>query len=240
MRTPALRPVAVVPPLERDALAAHPALAPFLVQPGRHLAPRPPAPTGLASLDALLGGGFPRGRISELVGPRTSGRTRALLQTLASATAGGALVALVDVTDSLDPASACALGVRLPQLLWVRCGGRVVTGLRAADVIVRGGGFGVVAVDLGDCPPWTLARVPAAAFVRLQRVVEATPTALLVAGSRRVAGSLAATAVTLARGRVAWARGGPGLLAGLTAEARLARSRERAPGASVRLAWIVP
>ena len=228
--------------VEPVGLPALPALAPFVVQPGRLLARRPPAPTGLGPLDGLLGGGFPRGRISELVGPRTSGRTSVLLRSLARATAGGALAALVDVMDGLDPASAAAVGVALPQLLWVRCGGRPDLGVKAADVIVRGGGFDIVAVDLGDLPPHgarSLARVPYAAFVRLQRGVEATPTALLIAGPRRVAGSMAAVAVALRPRGADWVRGGPGLLVGLTAEARLVRARERALGASVTLAWPV-
>lgn len=220
-----------------SALRATPALAPFLVRPDPAPLARPAAATGIDPLDRLLGGGFPRGRIAELVGPRSSGRTSLLLGLLAQATAQGALVALVDATDGLDPASAHAKGVALGRLLWVRCGGRLAPALRAADILVRGGGFGVVAVDLGDLPPWALGRVPAAAFVRLQRAVEATPTALVFAGPQRVAGSLAAVAVALERGRVAWAPGGPGLLVGLRSEARLVRARARAPGAGVRVAW---
>jgi hypothetical protein len=220
-----------------DALRAFPTLASLLVRPEAHPASHPAAAIGLPPLDALLGGGFPRGRISEIVGPRSSGRTSLLLGSLAGATARGALGALVDVTDGLDPASAQALGVDLGRLLWVQCSGRLVTAWQATDVIVRGGGFDVVAVDLGDLPPWTLARIPAAVFVRLQRAVEATTAVLLVTGPRRVAGSLAAVAVALQPGPVRWERGGPGLLAGLETEVRLIRSRERAPGASVRVVW---
>lgn len=216
-----------------------PALAPFLVRPELGLARPRPAATGIAPLDALLGGGFPRGRISEVVGPRSSGRTSVLLGSLGRATARGALAALVDATDGFDPASAQARGVGLARLLWVRCGGRLRAAVQAADVIVRGGGFDVVAVDWGDLPSWALARLPAAAVVRLQRAVEATPTALLFAGGRRVAGSMAAVAVALTPGRAGWARAGPGLLAGLEAEARLIRSRERAPGAAARVVWRV-
>jgi hypothetical protein len=160
-----------------------------------------------------------------------------LLGCLAGATGRGALAALVDATDGLDPASARARGVVLDQLLWVRCGGDVRTALGAADVIVRGGGFDLVAVDLGDVSPGRLQRVPAAAVLRLQRAVEGTATALLFAGLRRVAGSLAATAVALSPARPRWAAGGPGLLLELATEARLVRSRERAPGAAVRLVW---
>jgi hypothetical protein len=213
-----------------------PTLVAFRVRPGVR-PPAEPIPTGLAPLDALLDGGFPRGQLAELVGPRTSGRTRVLLGTLAGVTARGAWAALVDATDGLDPASAAALGVPLGRLLWVRCGGRLAVAWRAADVLVQGGGFELVAVDLGDLPPWALGRTPPAVFVRLQRAVEHTATGLLVAGPRRVAGSLAAVAVALAPRTVHWAPGGPGLLAGLETEARLVRSRIRAPGAGVRLAW---
>ena len=78
------------------------------------------APSGIPALDARLGGGFPRGQLSELVGPRSSGRTSLLLQMLAAATARGELVALVDALDMFDVESAAAAGVDLARLLWIR------------------------------------------------------------------------------------------------------------------------
>jgi len=78
------------------------------------------APSGVTALDARLGGGFPRGQLSELVGPRSSGRTSVVLQMIAAATSRGELVALVDVLDMLDVESAASAGIALPQLLWVR------------------------------------------------------------------------------------------------------------------------
>src|SRR5215831_12667126 len=78
------------------------------------------APCGVAPLDARLGGGLPRGHLSEIVGPRSSGRTSLVLQLLAAATARSELVALVDALDRLDIASASAAGVALDRLLWVR------------------------------------------------------------------------------------------------------------------------
>src|SRR5262245_52690508 len=193
-------------------VASHPALAASLVRPGTHALPEPRTPTGLAPLDALLDGGFPRGQLAELIGPRTSGRTRVLLGALANATARGGWAALVDATDALDPAMAAALGVPLGRLLWIRCGGRLVTAWRATDVLVQGGGFGLVVVDFGDLPPWALARTPSAVFVRLQRAVERAATGLLLVGPRRVAGSLAAIAVGLAPRALHWAPGRPSLL----------------------------
>ena len=219
--------------------ASHPALAASLVRPGVRAVPEARTPTGLGPLDTLLEGGFPRGQLAELIGPRTSGRTRVLLGTLAGATAHGGWAALVDATDGLDPASAEMLGVPLDRLLWVRCGGQLTAAWRAADVLVHGGGFELVVVDLGDLPPWALARTPPAVFVRLQRAIERRATGLLVVGPRRVAGSLAAVAVALVPRAVRWAPGGPGLLAGLETEARLIRSRTRAPGAGVRFVWSV-
>ena len=61
-------------------------------------------PTGLASLDALLGGGFPSGRLCEIAGPLSSGRTSIALALLAQATRAGEWTAWVDVADALDPA----------------------------------------------------------------------------------------------------------------------------------------
>lgn len=220
----------------RPTAGNDPVLAACQVQPGVR-APVSRTPTGLAPLDALLDGGVPHGQLTELVGPRTSGRTRVLLSALAGATVRGGWAALVDATDGLDPAAAAMVGVPLGRLLWVRCGNRLPTAWRAADILVQGGGFELVAIDLGDLPPWTLARTPSAVFVRLQRAAERAGIGLLIAGPRRVAGSLAAVAVALVPRRVHWVPGGPGLLAGLATEARLIRSRTRTPGAGVPLVW---
>src|SRR5262245_32834035 len=128
--------VSRVDPAELSAL---PAVAPFVVRPGCAPGRLPAAATGLPALDSPPGGGFSRGRISEIVGPRGSGRTSVLLGSLARVTGSGALAALVDVADRLDPASARDAGLALEQLLWVRCGGDLRAATQAADVIVRGG-----------------------------------------------------------------------------------------------------
>ena len=79
-------------------------------------------PTGVTELDAVLGGGFPRGSLVELCGPASSGRTSLAFSLLAEATERQQACALVDVADSLDPLSLAAAGVDLPRLLWIRCG----------------------------------------------------------------------------------------------------------------------
>ena len=82
----------------------------------------PTAPTGISTLDARLGGGLPIGAITELAGPECSGRTSLALSFLTGLTHAGRVCAWVDVSDSLDPESAAAIGIDLAQLLWVRCG----------------------------------------------------------------------------------------------------------------------
>ncbi|PYU95247.1 MAG: hypothetical protein DMG25_04765 [Acidobacteria bacterium] len=203
---------------------------------------RPAAETvssGIAQIDSLTGaGGLPRGALTEIFGPDSSGRTSLLLSLLAQMTAREEACALVDSTDAFDPQSAEAAGVDLRRLLWVRCAARAGTrdsglgtrgmedcrligdwkssggkkspivnqqsalaspeprtpspesrfsgarnveqSLRATELLLQGGGFGLVAVDLGDVPPQWARRVPLAFWFRFRRAVENTPTVLVV------------------------------------------------------------
>src|SRR5205823_4025979 len=67
-------------------------------------------PSGIAELDAVLGGGFPRGSLVELCGPASSGRTSLAFSLLAQATERQEACAFVDVSDCLDPISLAAAG----------------------------------------------------------------------------------------------------------------------------------
>jgi hypothetical protein len=134
--------------------------------------------TGIPEIDALAGG-FPRGALTEICGPPCSGRTTVLLSALASRTAEAEVCALIDARDSFDPRSAEAAGVELRQLLWVRCRG-LEQSLRAADLVIQGGGFGFIALDLSDVAPETVRHVPLNAWFRFRRAVEDTSTVLLV------------------------------------------------------------
>jgi hypothetical protein len=82
------------------------------------------APSGLAALDDLTGG-LPRGALTEIFGPASSGRTTALTAALAAATARGEACCLIDAADSFDPESAALASVALERVLWIRCGGTV-------------------------------------------------------------------------------------------------------------------
>src|SRR5260221_2752132 len=87
--------------------------------------------SGVTELDAVLGGGFPRGSLVELCGPASSGRTSLAFSLLAQATERQEACAFVDVSDSLDPISLAAARVELPRLPWIRCG---ETGERGPDL----------------------------------------------------------------------------------------------------------
>ncbi|MBZ5509830.1 MAG: DNA recombination/repair protein RecA [Acidobacteriia bacterium] len=217
------------------------------------LADRPAAAmvrSGIEALDALTGG-LPRGGLTEICGPASSGRTSVLLAVMAKMTAQGEVCALVDASDSFDPKSAFSAGVDLNRLLWVRCSPRrhggteksiadcrlsiadcgrsgqwpVASGerkatasmadgpldcargrlwpmaetgssaamghrrstmdsleqaLKATDLLLQGGGFGLVVVDLGDVPAPAARRVPLTSWFRFRRAVENTRTVLMV------------------------------------------------------------
>lgn len=87
----------------------------------RAKAMRPVLPTGVPTVDELLGGGLPVGAISEFAGPESSGRTSLALAFLARITQAGRVGAWIDVENGFDPESAAAAGVDLQRLLWVRC-----------------------------------------------------------------------------------------------------------------------
>ena len=88
--------------------------------------------------------------------------------------------ALVDASDAFDPVSAAAAGVALERLLWIRCGGNAEHALKATDLVLQAGGFGLVVMDLGDIAPATARRISLASWYRLRHAVENTPTALVV------------------------------------------------------------
>ena len=183
-----------------------------------------PAPelvsTGLPEVDALTGG-LPRGALTEIVGPASSGRTTLLMAILGEAARRQEVCALVDAGDAFDPASAAACGVDLGRLLWVRCGGHPEHALRAADLLVQGGGFGCVALDLGEIPAYIARRIPLAVWFRLRRAVENTPTVLVALEQVSCASSCASLLLEMRPGRPHW-RGTPGcsrLLAGMRFEA---------------------
>src|SRR6266436_6153231 len=164
--------------------------------------------SGIREIDALTGG-LPRGCLSEICGSASSGRTSVLLAALAAATRREEVCALVDTTDALDAISAAAAGVELEKLLWIRCGVWRLTpdlrsleqALRVTDLLLQSGGFGLVAIDLGDVPHSEARRMPLASWFRFQRTVEPTPTVLLVVAQEPCAQTCASLLIRLHSGK---------------------------------------
>jgi hypothetical protein len=165
--------------------------------------------TGIPPMDAVTSG-IPRGCLTEIYGPPSSGKTSLLIASLAAATRQGEACVLIDASDSFDPASGSAAGIDFTRLLWVRCGaprnaaveefgstglgGKAQRGaygqqsgerrleqvLKATDLILQSGGFGLVALDLAGIREKFVRRISLASWFRFQRIVEHTKTALLV------------------------------------------------------------
>ena len=134
--------------------------------------------TGISEIDALVGG-LPRGALTEIVGPAGSGRTSLLFSALGARTSHAEACALIDGSDAFDPQSAEAAGIELKRLLWVRCR-TIEQSFRATDFLLAAGGFGFIALDLGDTPGELVHRVPLDTWFRFRRAVEGTPTILFV------------------------------------------------------------
>jgi hypothetical protein len=212
------------------------------------------APTGLAVLDTRLEGGLPRGQVSELVGPRSSGRAWAACAALAAATRRGELAALVDTVDAFDPQSAAALEPDWPYLLWVRgrslgslgggrprsgCGRRdddhpvrraVERAIKATALVLSAGGFGLLVLDVAGVPSWAIRDLPPATWLRLQRMVEGRDTVCLVMADEpvtRSAGGVSLRAHVPPEGSGCWRGRGPHakLLAGIDLRLSITRAR---------------
>jgi len=162
-------------------------------------------PAKVGAVDQALGG-WPRGRISEITGGASSGRTTLLHRVLAEAGAHGEICAVVDALDAFDPATAALNGVALSRLVWVRCGGNLEHAMRAADLLLHSGGLGVVAIDLCDAPLQHLSRIPPSYWFRFRRAVEASQTICLVLADRPVAKSCSSLIVSAERKQAAFTR----------------------------------
>jgi recombination protein RecA len=103
--------------------------------------------TGALSLDIALGGsGFPRGRIIELFGPESSGKTTLALHAVANAQKSGGIAAFIDAEHALDPAWARKLGVNLEELL-VSQPSYGEEGLQIAEMLIKSNAVDIIVVD---------------------------------------------------------------------------------------------
>lgn len=192
------------------------------------------APFGTDTLDRALSGGVPRGQVSEVVGPSSSGRTSLAWRALAAATLRGESVALIDTFDRFDPPTAHACGIELSRLLWVRGqavsktasaidpswlpGVRAVSGpgtflervidraIKALNLVVQSGVCTLVVLDFIDVPATALRRLPASTWFRVERAIEGSDTAVLILGAAPIARSAGGRSLQLGAGgtRVIW------------------------------------
>jgi recombination protein RecA len=104
-------------------------------------------PTGSIALDVALGiGGLPRGRVVEIYGPESSGKTTVALHVIANAQAAGGICAFIDAEHALDPDYAAKLGVNTDELL-VSQPDNGEQALEIADTLVRSGALALIVID---------------------------------------------------------------------------------------------
>lgn len=150
-------------------------------------------PSGSISLDAALGvGGFPRGRVIEVFGPESSGKTTLALQVIAQAQKAGGVAAFIDAEHALDPVYARKLGVDVDNLVVSQpdCGEQA---LEITSALVASGGFDVLVIDsvaalvpkaelegeMGDSHMGLHARLMSQALRKLTGIVARTNTLLI-------------------------------------------------------------
>ncbi len=209
--------------------------------------------TGYSEIDDLLGGGVPRGRLSELVGQGSVGITSLAQSLMAGVTADENFAAWIDVADAFDPASATAAGVALHRLLWVRPPD-LVAAFAATEILLATGGFALVLLDTARLQGTSEGRgrprrrqaggqkgrrmlTAPQTWLRLARAAEQSRTALVVlpgtgsTGSPGLAGSAAGVRLELSPVRAVWegAPGAPSLLEGLVSQIDVTRNRGPQP-----------
>ena len=149
--------------------------------------------TGSISFDAALGiGGFPRGRVVEIFGPESSGKTTVALHAIAQAQKGGGSAAFIDAEHALDPKYAKMLGVNTDELL-VSQPDSGEQALEIAEVLVRSGAIDILVIDsvaalvpkaelegeMGDSLPGLQARLMSQALRKLTAIVSKSNTCMI-------------------------------------------------------------
>ena len=149
--------------------------------------------TGSLGLDIALGiGGLPRGRVVEIYGPESSGKTTLCLHVVAEVQKAGGTAAYIDAENALDPGYAAKLGVNVPDLL-ISQPDTGEQGLEITDMLVRSGGVDLIVIDsvaaltpkaeiegeMGDQLPGLQARLMSQALRKLTSNIKRTNTLVI-------------------------------------------------------------
>jgi hypothetical protein len=212
--------------------------------------------SGIAPIDALIEGGIPRGRITEITGRAGSGRTSIAASFAAFATRRGEVAAWLDSSGTFDPESMAAAGVELSRMLWAsipdgriisRSAGRFTLSpiarrisaiVKAAELVLEAGGFGLVVVDFGD----TSRPLTQASALRIARAAERSGAAVIAIAPWRVCGTFSALSLSTSRGDPSFSRitpGSPAIFDGIAIDATVARNKMGGTGRSTRLRALV-
>jgi len=148
--------------------------------------------TGIHDVDEMLGGGVPRGSITEIAGAASTGKTSLALSAVAAITQSGAACAWIDVHDAFSPESAAAAQIILRRLLWLRVPAkrrqegiekpwpRLEQALKATDEVLQTGGFAAIVLDMSDVLPQHAMRIPLQHWYRFRLAAEQARSALIV------------------------------------------------------------
>ncbi|HYK66171.1 MAG TPA: ATPase domain-containing protein [Patescibacteria group bacterium] len=213
--------------------------------------------SGLAPLDALIDGGIPRGRISEITGRAGSGKTSIAASFAAFATRRGEVAAWLDASGSFDPESMAAAGVDLRRMLWASMATASLVSralvhrrfavprarrqsaiIKAAELVLEAGGFGLVVVDFGEAPR----SLTQASALRIARAAERSGAAVIAIAPWRMCGTFAALSLSTNRAEASFARlapGSPAMFDGLAVDAMVARNKMGGTGRRVRVRALV-
>jgi recombination protein RecA len=160
--------------------------------------------TGIPQIDSFTLGGLPRGALTEVFGTVSSGRTSFMLSALAHATGRQEICALVDTHNSFDPQSASQAEINFERLLWIRCANNLEHAFKSTDLLLQGGGFGLVILDLGDVAAKDAKRIISSWWYRFRRTLESTPTSLVVIAEESCVRSCAMLALELKQETGLW------------------------------------
>ncbi len=189
--------------------------------------PLPMESTGVPALDRMLpGGGFPRGRLSVLYGPPSSGRAGLTLSAAARLTQGGRLVGWIDGPGDFHPPSAASAGLDISRVLLVRPPpSEPAEALHAAVLLLRTSALPLLVLDITGDDPGRSGRRYQGVFPRLRRSVPSSSVCLVLSGAKPPEDLLRLATIAIRLERDSRKHLGAASPGGINVTATLARSR---------------